>query len=165
MPLSLILNLHFVLFFQVNLNFRISFAVFKCIIQQIKNHALQMQPIALQIQIPFWSQILLHDIFPIATVMKSLLHLLTSFRFTGSYFSSISFFSNMESFSTLSTSRPSRCNSLEEISRYSFVFCGSCMALKFFSASIATPTVAIGVFNSWVILLMNSFFISARLLC
>src|SRR5436190_11339957 len=71
----------------------------------------------------------------------------------------------MESFNTLSTSNDNLCNSLAEISRYSLVRWVSRFALKLLNASIATLTVAIGVFNSWVMLLINSFLISANLFC
>ena len=71
----------------------------------------------------------------------------------------------VENETILSTNNDNRCNSAAEISRYSLVFAGSSNALKFRSASIATFTVAIGVFSSWVMLLMNSFFMTPSLLC
>lgn len=86
-------------------------------------------------------------------------------RINGPMHNSSCCFSNIDKRRTLSTSKERRFSSRPAMPRYSCVRSGLCRALKFFIASMATLTVAIGVFSSCVILPMNSFLISVSRFC
>ncbi len=64
-----------------------------------------------------------------------------------------------------STSPLNRCNCSWQIPRYLSRCCLSSARLKLSKASLAAYATAIGVFNSWVMLLVKSLFISSSVFC